>query len=160
MDAKLSRTGPSINKGHSKQDYQTPKAFMEVVIARFGMIAHDLAADKDNAQSQISFFSKEEDSLGHDWNGLSGNLWLNPPFSDITPWAKKCSEYTGEGRILFLVPASVGSNWFHNYVNGKAFVLGVNPRLTFVGCSTPYPKDLILAVYGGGVHGFTTWRWK
>ncbi len=47
-------------------------------------------------------------------------------------------------------------------------VLGISPRLQFTG-TVPnprtgkidgYPKDLMLSVFGAGLNGFDTWRWK
>lgn len=168
----LNKTGPTINRGSSKQDYQTPPDFMEAVVKRFGPISFDLAATLENKQSPSvdlgngewchNFLSEHENSLDPkcNWSSIDGNLWLNPPYSDIEPWARKCSEYSNLGRILFLVPASVGSEWYARWVERKAYVLALRPRLTFVGCEDPYPRDCILAVYGSGFHGFDTWKWK
>jgi phage N-6-adenine-methyltransferase len=161
---KVGKSGPTINKGKSKQDYQTPPEFIEAVVARFGPITFDLAADEKNAQAP-NYFTKEQNSLVQDWGKLEGNLWLNPEFADITPWAEKCKATTwpqqkANLRILFLVPGSVGSEWYRNHVHGHAYVLGLAPRLTFVGCKDAYPKDCILGVFGHGMRGFDTWRWK
>ena len=156
----IGKTGPTIDRLSSKQDYKTPKNFIEAVVVRFGLLSHDLAADEHNTQAP-SYFDKEVDSLSQDWGKLKGNLWLNPPFARIEPWAEKCArtEYSPDRRILFLVPGSVGSEWYRNYVAEYAYVLALSPRLTFVGCKDPYPKDCILAIYGHGLHGFDTWRW-
>jgi hypothetical protein len=161
-------TMPNQKREESKQDYQTPPEFLCAVERDFAVNtwAVDLAATADN---RVAVYwcgpgSEEPDSLAYDWNLLSGNFsgnfWLNPPFKDITPWAKKCSEYKGGGRIFLLVPASVGANWFRDHVHGKAHVIALSPRLTFVGCDGPYPKDLMLAVFGPVRGGFSTWRWK
>ena len=94
---------------------------------------------------------------------MRGNLWLNPPFSKIEPWAAKCAASAPFGqdqrRVFLLVPAGVGSEWFAQHIHEKALVLAVRPRLTFVGHSAPYPKDTILAVFGEPP-GFETWRWQ
>jgi hypothetical protein len=45
-------------------------------------------------------------------------------------------------------------------VHKHALVLGLSPRLTFVGCPTPYPKDLMLSVFCESWIGFDVWRWK
>lgn len=156
----MSKTGPTINKGHSKQDYETPADFMEEVVRRFGDISWDLAASESNAKAKV-FFSEKSNSLAQPWRMLAGNLWLNPPFADIEPWAAKCAESVSRNnRILFLVPASVGSVWYQKWVEPYAYVLALNPRLKFVGAKDAYPKDLILAVYNAGLTGFKTWRWK
>jgi phage N-6-adenine-methyltransferase len=155
------RTGPSVNKGRSKQDYGTPWEFIRSVVRRFGQLHFDLAASEDNRKAD-RFYTEADDSLAQDWTRLEGNLWLNPPFANIAPWAEKCalSSAHRNGFILFLTPASVGANWFADHVHRKALVLGLSPRLTFEGTTDPYPKDLILSVFGYGFNGFDTWRWK
>lgn len=155
----------------SKQDYQTPPEFIDAVAKRFGRPTFDLAA---TAGQQIlgvdHFFTPEQDSLRQSWvnlrtptedDAVARVAWLNPPFAKIAPWADKL---TSECRwlrrwTLMLVPASVGSEWYAKHVHGKALVLGLSPRLTFVGERTPYPKDLMLVCVGFGTVGFDTWRW-
>ncbi len=161
MEALTTRTGPSMNKGKSKQDYGTPRDFLDAVEKRFGSIHFDLAASASNAKAQ-DYFTEADDALSKNWAQCPGSLlWLNPPFADIAPWAAKCALHASASvRILLLTPASVGSNWFAEHVHGKAIVLGLNPRLTFEGTSDPYPKDLMLSCFGFGVNGFDVWRWK
>jgi hypothetical protein len=160
-------TGASFKRGSSKQDYRTPDDFRNAVIMRFGVPSVDLAADANNKFGN-SFIDKERDSFTVAWHRLNGLLWLNPPFNDIAPWARKCSEESALGaKTLFLTPASVGSNWFADYVHGHARVLFLNGRLCFipnwrttidpasVKRGTPhfyktepiYPKDCILSCF-------------
>lgn len=154
------RTGPSMNKGRSKQDYGTPREFLDAVEKRFGSIRHDLAASAENAVCE-NYYDQHRDAFAHDWRTLRGLLWLNPPFANIAPWAEKCAaEASPMTRIVMLVPASIGSNWFAEHANKKAIVLGLSPRITFVGTANPYPKDLMLLCYGFGASGFDVWRWK
>lgn len=157
----MDKTGPTINRGKSKQDYGTPLVFMEAVKKRFGPISWDLAASPHNAKAD-GFFSESQDSLKEPWHTWRGGLqWLNPPFFNIGDWAKKCSIESRLGaNILLLIPASVGSNWFRDYVMGQSHVMFLNGRITFDGCTDPYPKDLMLCYYHAGVSGFETWNWK
>lgn len=154
---------PAQRPGRSKQDYSTPPEFIAAVEKQWGKLELDLAAREDNAKAQY-YLTPEDDSLSCAWHQDYGSvvrMWLNPPYADIGPWAAKCAEtrLVPGGRIFFLVPASIGSNWFAEHVHGRALVLALSPRLTFEGCTTPYPKDCILAVYGEGP-GFDVWRWK
>lgn len=134
----------------SKQDYGTDPEFARAVEKRFGPIAWDLAAGAENALAPL-YFSEEQDSLEQDWSGLHGNLWLNPPYKHILPWARKCREtrLDLDARILLLVPASVGSEWFAEHAWGHATILFLRPRLTFAGEAMPYPKDCMLCAYRG-----------
>lgn len=153
---------PAQKPHSSKQTYATPREFIDAVQAKFGSIAFDLAAERETSVTgPLACFTKEDDALEQEWAGeIRDWLWLNPPFGDIGSFAEKCAAESAKGaRILMLVPASIGSNWFRDHVLGKAMVFGLNPRMSFDGKS-PYPKDLMLCVYANGVHGFDQWRWK
>lgn len=154
----LKPTGPSVNRHRSKQDFGTPWPFIRAVERRFGPIAWDLAAHAGNTK-HANYFSIEQDSFKQDWHKIPGNLWLNPEFSDIDPWAAKCAaEMTLGAKALFLTPASIGANWFAKHVYQKALVIGLNGRLSFDGIA-PYPKDCMLSCFGFGV-GFEVWNWR
>ena len=153
---------PEQKPGRSVQEVETPQDLMDAVEKRFGKMDFDLAANQENAKT-LRYFHPGHDSLKQDWSKLEGNLWLNCPYADIEPWAKKCASYEigllDDIRIFLLTPASIGSNWFQDYVWGHAMVLALNPRVTFVGHSQGYPKDLILSCYIGK-YNFEPWRWK
>lgn len=147
----------------TRQDYGTPLCFIDAVVKRFGSLECDLAASFKNRKA-AECYTIEDDSLKQSWaeDYPTGNLWLNPPFTNIAPWAEKCTDESSRrhGLILLLTPASIGANWFAEHVHHKAMVLGLSPRLTFEGETAPYPKDCMLSVYGLGFSGFDVWRWK
>jgi phage N-6-adenine-methyltransferase len=150
---------PAQKPSTSKQDYQTDPAFVRAVIKRWGPLSFDLAAHAGNHQCP-RYYTVQQNSLVQDWSSLAGNLWLNPPFLDIDPWAAKCSrtELQPGSRILFLTPAAVSTNWFADHVFGRARVFAVRPRLTFEGHTAGFPKDMILSVFGDAP-AFCLWRW-
>jgi phage N-6-adenine-methyltransferase len=180
MAVEASRKMPKQKPGLSKQDYSTPPEFIDAVKKRFGITRFDfdLAAVKSNAIDNLGLADLYlgpdhanatcRDALSFDWSRTpNGNLWLNPPYSHIEPWASKCSgsawfdrtmKNSVDRRIFFLVPAAVGSNWFARHVDGKALVLLLNGRLSFDGVS-PFPKDNLLAVYGAKP-SYEVWAWK
>ena len=157
---------PAQKPGRSKQDYGTPRAFLVAVEARFGALQFDLAASADNSKC-LGHFSEMVDSLTQDWCKLRGNLWLNPPFANIDPWAAKCAASFSPTRWIFLLtPASIGTEWFAAHVWGIARVMPLRPRMTFdgtpinpkTGRPDPYPKDLMLSVFGAEP-GFEPWKY-
>lgn len=156
---------PAQKRGTSKQDYMTPPEFLAAVLKRWSVsqFAVDLAASEDNVGAAFIIIP-EIDSLQVDWAQFNGDLWLNPPFANIGPWAKKCSvathgsRFSQNRRIFFLVPAAVGSRWFEKYVHPFARVYFLRDRICFDG-KFPYPKDCILAVYGEHP-GYEFWSWK
>lgn len=157
---KMPRQKPST----SRQDYQTPVAFLGAVEARFGPIVFDLACTKANSVAQRGFFHDLGfDGIAEDWTHLAMHgevLWLNPPFGQVAKWAEKCAAYAGRGLVTLLVPAAVGTEYFAAHIYGRARVFPIRPRLTFVGETDPFIKDLMLCVYGQDSAGFQPWRWK
>ncbi len=153
-------TGATFNRNGSHQAYETPPELIAAVERRFGKLEFDLAASDENAKAG-SFFNEVCNALSDRQQWPTDKLsWCNPPFANIAPWADKCSASAKLGaRILLLVPASVGSNWFARSVHRQAMVFALSPRIKFVGADDPYPKDIILAAYGFGV-GFDCWDWR
>lgn len=148
--------GPSINRAESSGDIHTPWAFIHAVEARFGKLSIDLAASGPQSAKARAFITPEQDSLTINWHEFPGLGWLNCPYSNIAPWASKCSTESIQGwRGFLLVPASIGSNWFEQSVWPYANTYSIG-RLVFDNCfdrktgelvRTVYPKDLILGHY-------------
>lgn len=161
----MQKTGPTIARGKSKQDYATPQSFIDACEIRFGKITLDLAASKENTKAEW-FFSKGHDSFKEPWAHYQLDpkeyMWLNPPFGHIAPWAEKCMLEGRQGaQILFLTPASVGANWFRDFIYDHARVYALSGRLRFIGAPDDFPKDCILSEFGPAViPGFEVWKWK
>lgn len=163
--------GPTIDRANSSGDIWTPQVFRKAVVSKFGQPVWDLAASAQNAFAPNYFTEHNNALVGWKWWRVDGLQWLNPPYSNITPWARKCAEESQAGaEILLLVPASVGANWYWDYVEPFAQVYSVG-RMTFDNCfdkqgklvTTAYPKDLILAHYNRPTTVDTRmqrWRWK
>lgn len=161
------RTGASLARHRSAQDIGTPPEFIEAISRRFGPIVFDLAANADNAVCAEYYgpgSKRAEDSLIAPWmlrgKARTGLLYLNPPFGFIEPWAIKCAQHHDRcGFIVLLVPSATGANWFQRHVVPNAYVLELTDRLTFVGSTQPYPKDLVAAVFGHSLVGRASWHW-
>lgn len=172
-------TEPIQKPGKSKQDYTTPRAFLDAVARQFGSIDIDLACRTDNMVAPLGIaHDRNLDALQQDWaDPMYWNLidnviesgaelrvaFLNPPFANIRPWAAKLEQCRWLPRwTLMLVPASMGSAWWADHVLNKAMVYGV-PRMAFGGQDGPeqlYPKDLALICAGYGVAGQSYWDWR
>jgi phage N-6-adenine-methyltransferase len=158
-------TMPKQNPGRSRQDYSTPKEFISAVKHRLKIqeFTADLAADMFNTKAAF-FWGEEDNSLIQDWHVWGPEQWLflNPPFSNISPWVEKCATESHLGcNIVCLVPASVGANWWREWVTPYAYTVFLNGRLTFSGETTPYPKDCSLLLYTPwGFPGSEVWTWK
>lgn len=153
---------PRQRPGLSKQDYQTPPEYIKALEDRLqDELSFDLAASASNTVAP-RYYDEYDDSLIQSWNEWYGWLYCNPPYSAIGPWVQKAwFEAQLGAQVAMLVPASTGSNWWRDWVDGKAHVLLMNGRVQFVGADGPYPKDTVTLLYTPYVHGgYEVWSWK
>lgn len=151
---------PQQKPGASEQTVGTPASFIRAVEAWRGKLDFDLCALPSNAKAP-RYFTPEQDSLKQNWAALQGNCWGNIPFAKIEPWVKKASIELGHGnRGIFLLPASVDSNYWEKYIHRSAAIYWVKGRLTFDGHIHNFASALALLIYGElpGYHG--QWDWK
>lgn len=154
--------GPVMSKGLKNDSiYETPKVLIDAVVERFGEIVFDLAAAPENTKA-AKFFTTQQDSLRQNWSEIKGLCWLNPPFTFIRPWVKKCVHEAERGaNIVALTPASVGSRWFQIHVIGKADVYFLSSRITFKSHTTAYPKDCMIIHFHPDQTGrMECWSWE
>lgn len=122
-------------------DYPTPPEIINPLIEAFHFDL-DAAASPHNAKAP-TFFTARQDGLKQDWTKFKA-VWVNPPFSDITPWIEKAEETAMHGTlVVVLSPASTDTEWFQ-WHGMNADIVFVKERVRFVGAgeSNPYPSML------------------
>ncbi len=156
----------------SVQDHATPPVLVGAIQRQFGcQFDLDLAANAENAKC-TRFLSLADNSLTQDWKAVLAQeteehafwredhlaAWLNPPFRGIDPWMEKCREESGSGmRIVSLTLASLGTSWYRKHVEGNALSLVLRKRVTFLGQKDPFPKELMVTLWGFGLTGLAFW---
>lgn len=160
--ARSLRVVPAQKPHRSVQEVATPWPLIRAIERRWGgrKMDFDLCALASNAKAP-KFFTPEQDGRSQIWSKIpslpkkGARLWCNPPYGNTQPWVLRAARFAQTSRckvdgakVLVLVPASVGSNWWAEYVHGRASVLFLRPRIKFVGHKQGYPKDLVIVCYG------------
>lgn len=90
----------------------------------------------------------EDDGLLVDW---MGNIFINPPYSNVAPFLAKGLDQLeiGNAKVLvYLLAARTDTKWFHNYIynNPRAEVRFIKGRLKFGESknSAPFPSMLVI----------------
>lgn len=108
----------------------------------------DVATEKHNPLKTERFFTEKDNSLTKEWHG---QVWLNPPYSNIADWVKKAfTEFKRDNNrnIVMLIPARTDTKYFHRYIAPYAEVRFIKGRLKFNDKgSAPFPS--IVVIYGG-----------
>lgn len=84
--------------------------------------AEDLAGRKFNLDACASphnakckrFITAEQNMLTCDWGEQGQNVWINPPYSDPTPFIKRAIEQSRANQhfVVMLLPADTSVAWF------------------------------------------------
>ena len=127
-----------IDHGTS-DDYYTPPFIFEAMKIRFDM---DVSAPPGGvpwipADRSLSII---DDGLTSDW---SGRVWCNPPYSNVTPWAKRLIGYDNGIALVQMAKSA----WFNLVWEHASGALVLPPNIKFVkadGTSAPIFMPVIL----------------
>ena len=72
-------------------------------------------------------FTKEDDGLTQNW---FGRVWMNPPFSKVTPWIDK---WMAHNDGICLVPLSSNGKWVNRLWDSEAACCYLPPAMAFQG---------------------------
>lgn len=115
--------------------WRTPPAIFASLDAEF-CFQLDAAAAPHNALCR-KFITAEQNTLETPWAdylNVPGYVWLNPPFSDITPFVKKAAaESANQIGTVMLVPADTSVGWFKEAIQTASEVRFITAgRLAFI----------------------------
>ncbi|MCK4758407.1 MAG: hypothetical protein KAT69_00085 [Candidatus Aminicenantes bacterium] len=115
---------------------QTPKSVFNRIQTLINMpFVHDVAAEPHTAKC-ASFWTVDDDALSKDWReplidsgSLTKALWMNCPYSDVTPWVQKACDAAKRGVIVVgCLPDDRSVSWYQQYVEDKAQIIYVPDR--------------------------------
>lgn len=122
--------------------WRTPPALFASLDAEF-CFQLDAAAAPHNALCR-KFITAEQNTLQTPWAdylNVPGYVWLNPPYSDITPFVKKAAaESANQIGTVMLVPADTSVGWFKEAIQTASEVRFITAgRLAFINPVTGKP---------------------
>ena len=104
--------------------WSTPSELVAWMEIEYGDYDIDAAASKENAVCE-KFYSKETNCLKR-WWGSNKHIWLNPPYSNITPFVKKAIEQMEHGnQIDILLPCDTSTGWFYEAQQKAAEIIWI-----------------------------------
>jgi hypothetical protein len=72
-------------------------------------------------------YTIDDDSLNQNW---AGRVWMNPPYSKVTPWINKWIEHQNG---FCLVPLSSNGKWVNVLWESNASLTYLPPNMAFIG---------------------------
>lgn len=134
--------GGSKTPADQRDLWRTPPALFACLNAEF-CFQLDAAAAQHNALCK-KFITAEQNTLETSWAdylSIPGYVWLNPPYSDITPFVKKAAaESSNQIGTVMLVPADTSVGWFKEAIQTASEVRFITAgRLAFINPVTGKP---------------------
>jgi len=119
--------------GNKNDDWYTPSQYIDAARIVMGSIDTD-PASSEKAQETVmakQFFTAEQDGLVQDW---SGSVWINPPFSDVLPFAEKLISHLESGEVtqaIVLTNNNTDTLWWHKMAELSAGICFTKGRISF-----------------------------
>lgn len=110
---KTRSTGETSKKGKLTDEWATPQWLFDQLNDIYGPFDIDVCASNKNSKCTV-FFDEADDGLTSSW---IGKTWLNPPYSDPSPWVEKAVNETRMGvTIGALLPADHSVKWYNKFI--------------------------------------------
>jgi len=116
----------------SKDYWSTPRWLYDWLDSIFHFEI-DLAANADNAKHEI-FYSEEDDAHHQHWNDYGRKRgFLNPPYSNISPWIDDSIDMQQVGfTTVSVIPTHNGESYYKNVLQYASEIIFINGRIAFV----------------------------
>lgn len=148
-DGSQAETKVTCQTGNDERGTPTDliRRFHDALDGRFGL---DPAAGAEPIEIAEERYTQDENGLARPWDAET--VWLNPPYSDLTPWMQKTvaemERDDGPSLVLSLLPGNTSTTWFQEYAATSTYLCLVDGRLQFAGTDRSAPFASILCAFG------------
>lgn len=116
-----------MKKINSKDYLFTPPDIFKEINDRFGPFDLDAAATPENAKCD-RFYTESDDGLSQPW---ARRTFVNPPYSNVTPWLAKAKAEMERGNTTFmLLKYDHSTKWWRDYIQADYFPTQYHPGVT------------------------------
>ena len=130
---------PMPQEDRTSDDYWTPKWIFDALGLIFDL---DVACPPGGPvhTPALHYYTQETDGLASPW---SGRVWMNPPYSNTTPWVLKFQQHANGIALL----QTAKSRWYNTLWNDPANKFVALPS-TFRFDQGPIFMPTVLVAYG------------
>ena len=119
----------TVTKLHGSDEWSTPQHLFDFFDSFFHFDI-DAAASKRNAKCKW-FWTRRDDGLRQSWP-TGKSVWMNPPYSQASKWARKAHEAAQNGTVVVGLLVNRSANkWYADYVVPNATVIQLSGRVGF-----------------------------
>lgn len=133
-----------------KDLWQTPRELFDRLNKEFNFDTDVAASDLNHLCA--NYFTEENSGLLAEWGSVN---FINPPFSNITPWVQwsKVQHELGKTNVMVL-PSDTSVKWFKEAFDSCNEVRFISGRISFINADTQKPvngnnKGSVLFIWRG-----------
>lgn len=91
-------------------------------------------------------YTEDDDGLAQEW---FGNVWVNPPYSEMQPWVDKATAEAlcdGVETVVFLCKGDSSTQWWQAAAAEATLILAIDGRLSFGDgdSAAPFPSHIVV----------------
>ena len=100
-----------VAEGKTSDECYTPRSLFDLLDIEFDLDPASCPPELSAVPAR-RIYTIEDDGLSLPWKG---RVWLNPPYSDVTPWVNR---FLDHGHGIALLPVSRGALWMRRLWGG------------------------------------------
>jgi len=116
----------------STDEYGTPPSLIRKLEGSLGgRFDLDPCSGAETNRIARNVYTEADDGLSQPW---SGNVFVNPPFSECGDWIEKAHAEVSEGdadRVVMLLPVRLAAGYFHDHVTEAGAICFLRGRLDY-----------------------------
>lgn len=136
-------------------EWSSPREVVEPIAESIGGFALDPCSGAEQSPFADETYTEDDDGLSQPWHG---DVWVNPPYSDMSTWTEKAVAESERGdvkRVVYLCKGDSSTQWWQSAIEQATAVCAIDGRLSFGdgGNSAPFASHIF--VFGALSDGLT-----
>lgn len=130
----------------ASDEWATPQNVYDQLNAEFHFNLDPCATHENHKCNR--YFTKEQNGLNQ-WWGVGTVAFVNPPYSEISAWVKKCyyESLNPKSIVVMLIPARTDTKYFHDYIYNRSEIRFLKGRLKFGDSKNPAPFPSMVVIF-------------
>lgn len=142
--------GDDIEQFISQQtdEWSSPPEVVRPLDDAVGGFDLDPCSGAEQSQFAEETYTADDDGLSQEW---FGNVWVNPPYSDMGPWSEKAATEAacdGVDRVVFLCKGDSSTQWWQAAAESASLITAIDGRLSFGDGDSAAPFASHILVFG------------
>lgn len=129
-------------------EWSSPRELVEPLNDAIGGFDLDPCSGAEQSPFAADTYTKSDDGLAQDW---FGDVWVNPPYSDMATWTEKAAAEVKRGSaetVVYLCKGDSSTKWWQAGAEQSTLICAIDHRLQFGDGDNSAPFASHIMVFG------------